>query len=143
MCACFNLRKASRAVTHSYDSVLRASGLRATQFSVLVGVSLRGEAPVGELADMLGLNRTTLTRNLGVLESNGLVAVSPGRDRRARHVSLTEAGERALREALPLWRKAQSKTVESLGPERWDGLLENLSRLSGGRGSSRSRSLRS
>lgn len=129
-CACFNLRRAARAVTHSYDAVLRSSGLRITQFTVLVGVSLIREAPLNVLADLLGLDRTTLTRNLTALEERRLITVTPGADRRTRLVSLSPDGQRAVSEALPLWRKAQKETIDAFGTERWTQMMPELARMS-------------
>src|SRR5476651_398574 len=62
-CACFNFRKASRAVTQMYDSILSPSGMRSTQFTVLIGLALKDKITVTELADMLAIDRTTLTRS--------------------------------------------------------------------------------
>src|SRR5713226_7185668 len=81
-CACANLRKATRATTQLYDAMLRPSGLRATQFTLLVATRLIHTAPVTRLAKELGMDRTTLTRNLRLLERQGLIRVRPGRDRR-------------------------------------------------------------
>src|SRR5947209_7151029 len=68
-CACSNVRKAARAVTQLFDEVLQPSGLRSTQFTLLVAVALMDEAPVTELAGALVMDRTTFTRNLKPLES--------------------------------------------------------------------------
>src|SRR6266487_5773996 len=106
-CACLNVRKAARAVTHLYDEVLQPSGLRSTQFNLLVAVALAGEAPVMRLAEVLVLDRTTLARNLKPLESQGLVVVEPGEDKRVRLIRLTDHGYQLLEQSLPYWRKAQ------------------------------------
>ena len=78
------------------------------------------------LARSLGLDRTTLTRNLKPLEREGLVASSPGKDQRVRLLRLTEAGQRTLQRAYPLWEEAQAKVVKALGQRRWMTLLEGL-----------------
>ncbi len=88
-CACLNVRKAARAVTQLYDEVLQPSGLRATQFNLLVAIALAGEAPVTRLADALVMDRTTLTRNLKPLESQGLITIEAGTDRRVFHLDAT------------------------------------------------------
>ncbi len=126
-CACFNLRKAARAVTQLYDNILRPTGLRATQFSLLVATSLSGPITVTRLAEMGVIDRTTLTRNFKPLEKRGLIEVALGEDRRTRVVRLTRRGKEALRKALPLWKKGQAHIIRELGMERWSALKANLS----------------
>lgn len=81
---------------------------------------------VNELAEVLGMDRTTLTRNLKPLEREGCLRSDPGQDRRTRVVSLTTEGEAALAKALPLWRQAQTHVEETLGQQRWSDLLSHL-----------------
>lgn len=125
-CLCFNLRKASRLVTQAFDRALKPAGLKVTQFSVLMGVRARPGARLGRLARALGLERTTLTRNLELLASRGLVTLAPGQDRREQTVSLTPRGAQALEAALPHWRQAQEQMVQLLGPQGMEGLLGQL-----------------
>jgi DNA-binding MarR family transcriptional regulator len=126
-CTCFNLRKAARAVTQMYDDFLRPSGIRSTQFSLLM--LIRGLGPIGitELADKAVMDRTTLKRNLELLQREGLVRVTTGADARVREVSLTAAAEKRLVEALPLWRRAQAHNTGELGAARSGRLLGDLS----------------
>ena len=126
-CACFNLRRVTRAVTQLYDDFLRPTGLRVTQFSVLVALRNMERATVNQLADKLVVDRTTLTRNLRPLQQAGLVRTRPGVDRRVREISLTPAGEEKLHQALPRWREAQNEMRRSLGRDRLDRLLADLS----------------
>ena len=126
VCSCVNLRMASRAVTQLYDSLLQPSGLKATQFGLLVALSATGEAPLTRVAQAMVMDRTTLTRNLRPLVDRGLVRVKPGEDRRSRMISLTGKGEKSLKTALPLWEKAQKKIIEGLGPERMWDMLDDL-----------------
>jgi len=125
-CSAARLRRASRALSRLYDEILEPSGLRGTQFSVLVALSLTGGAPLLRLAEELGLDRTTMTRNLAPLERDGLVVSAPGPDKRVRLIQLTDAGRRTLAKALPLWEKAQQQVVETLGEQRWRGLMQAL-----------------
>ena len=97
-CTCFNLRKAARAVTQYYDDALRPSGLRVTQFSLLSVIKQFGTVNIGTLADEAVMDRTTLTRNLKLLEQEGLVTVTAGDDARVREVSLTAAAQEQLAE---------------------------------------------
>ncbi len=83
-CACFNLRKVTRAVTQLYDELLRPAGLRVTQFSLLVAVRMAGPVGVTRLVELTVMDRTTLTRNLELLQKQGLIEVASGEDRRTR-----------------------------------------------------------
>jgi DNA-binding MarR family transcriptional regulator len=126
-CVCFNLRKAARAVTQIYDDVLRPTGLRATQHSLLHVLKVVGTASVSRLAELAVMDRTTLARNLDLLEREHLVRVQPGTDARVREVSLTNQGQKRLAAALPYWEEAQSQVTMKLGSGRSDRLLSDLS----------------
>jgi DNA-binding MarR family transcriptional regulator len=126
-CTCFNLRKAARAVTQMYDEFLRPSGLRCTQFSLLMLVRGVGPIRITELADRAVMDRTTLKRNVELLEREGLVRIEAGEDARVREVSLTAAAEARLAKALPLWQRAQAHVTRELGQGRADRLLADLS----------------
>jgi DNA-binding MarR family transcriptional regulator len=126
-CACFSLRKASRAVTQLYDDALRPAGLRTTQFSLLALLRLAGTVPMTKLAEEAVMDRTTLARNLEVLQRDGLVRVQPGEDARVREVEITRAGRARLEEAFPRWQRAQRSLARSLGARRMDRMLADLS----------------
>lgn len=128
-CACFALRRAARALSRHYDRILAPRGLRTTQFSALMAVNVRGPMTVSALAELVVADRTTLTRNLGVLEARGLVRLDPGHDRRQRLVSITDQGVQALRRALPLWSKAQAEVRQGMGGERLAPFLDTLGEL--------------
>ncbi len=125
-CTIFNLRKAARTVTHLYDEMLKPSGLRSTQYSLLTVISMGEAETISDLAHQLVMDRTTLTRNLKPLQSQGWIKRVPGEDRRTRAWTITAQGRKALARALPLWQKAQKDTVNLLGKECWDGLLDHL-----------------
>lgn len=129
VCACFNFRKASRAVTQLFDAVLQPSGLRSTQFVILVRIGADGRPNLPDLARHLNVDRTTLTRNLQPLAREGLLRISEGREERASIVRLTPKGERALAATVPLWEKAQKRFVEQFGGQRWPSMLEDLHRV--------------
>lgn len=114
-CLCLASRRAARALTRAYDRRLRAEGIRSTQLSLLVMLALRGPTRMGLLADALALERTTLTRNLAVLEKRNWVRVRPGKDARARIAELTAAGRRQAEIAVPAWREAQAEALAVLG----------------------------
>jgi DNA-binding MarR family transcriptional regulator len=129
-CVCYNTRKVARAVTRRYDDALRPCGLRATQLTLLMVIEAMGEPTISALAEQLAMDRTTLARDLRPMEAAGWVAVVPGRDRRTRITRLTDSGGAILREALPLWRRAQAAMVESgLGVGEWARLRDELERL--------------
>jgi len=108
-CTCVALRRATRALTASYDAALRPSGLRVTQFSILRRLERLGPTPLTRLAIEAVLERTTMARNLDPLERRGLVKIEPGQDARARIVSLTDAGREAVAAATPYWQAAQTR----------------------------------
>jgi DNA-binding MarR family transcriptional regulator len=113
-CTCFKLRKVARAISRLYDHHLASVGLKTTQYSVLVNAS-RTALPVAELAEQLGLERTTLTRNLKPLADAGWVELKPGADSRQRIVTITDAGRAKVKEAYVVWRRAQSEFETLMG----------------------------
>ena len=128
-CACHRVRTASRAVTRAYDEALRPVGLRATQLSVLAAVAAEEAMSITALANLMGMDRSTLTRNLRPLEAEGLVALGNEGWRRSRMLTLTKLGRSRLGEALPLWSKAQQALKRKLGDRAWNdvrGVLDHL-----------------
>ena len=106
-CVCAAARRTSRALTRAFEKAMRGSGLRGTQFSLLAMLVQTGPMPTSRLADFLGLERTTLTRNLRPLVRDRLVRIDEGEDRRVHRVAITAQGEEAARRAFPFWKKAQ------------------------------------
>lgn len=107
-CRCLAARRRARSITRLFETRLRPHGLRATQFSVLAALALKGPTPISELAEFLALERTTLTRGATLLARNGWVAAAPSEDARRHPLRLTRAGRRKLEQALPAWRRAQT-----------------------------------
>ena len=131
-CGSFNLRRTARAVTRFYDVALQDCGIRSTQFTILVGIAKSQPTSIGALADLLSIDRTTLTRSLRLLKKDGLLAISDRSTKRQRFLTLTPRGERTLKRSAPMWRKAQEQFVEALGAEYWmhfRGELEKLARM--------------
>ena len=114
-CHCLAARRYARALTRVYDRELRPHGLRSTQFSVLAALALKGPTPISELAEFLGLERTTLTRSAALLERNRWVDTSRSTDARERHLRLTPAGRRKVGGAFPAWKAAQDRIDRGLG----------------------------
>ena len=110
-CHCLAARQKARAITRIYDDRLRPHGLRATQFSVLVMLTLAGPLPLSELAERLGVERTTLTRSSALLERSGWVRTEASDDARERPLRLTGAGRRKVLAAYPAWKEAQDQVV--------------------------------
>ena len=106
-CVCNTLRMATRVVTQLYDDVLRPSGLRVTQFSMLAAIARLEEANLRQLEEALAIDQTTLTRSLGLLERDGLTERVAHPDRRIKAMRLTPRGRAVLRAARPLWSRAQ------------------------------------
>jgi DNA-binding MarR family transcriptional regulator len=128
-CASFNFRRTSRAVTRLYDRALEESGIRSTQFAILVGIAKNQPVSIGALADVLVIDNTTLTRSLRLLEKEGLVAISNRAAMRQRFLTITANGEHALARSLPAWRAAHERFVATIGPEYWVELRSELERL--------------
>ena len=128
-CVCFNTRKLARCVSQMYDTALEPSGLKNTQFALLAMVSVREPISITELADAMGIERTTLTRNLKVLVRDGLLAVMQGADARSRAVTITTAGRSRVKTAFPLWAEAQERLVKRIGKRRWMTLKTELEAL--------------
>jgi DNA-binding MarR family transcriptional regulator len=110
-CACSVARRKSRELTRFYERSMRGSGLRAAQFTLLATLIQTGPMAATRLADFLGLDRTTLTRNLRPLVRDGLIIVEEGADRRVHNAAITAKGEEAARNAFPAWRKAQDAAL--------------------------------
>jgi DNA-binding MarR family transcriptional regulator len=117
-CAVMNFRQVSRSVTARFDDQLRPAGLRATQLNLLMAIETGAATTVTGLAEILAMDRTTMTRNLKLLRDRGLVE--------KRRIALTEKGQRAAATALPLWEKAQAEILGGLGQKRWAALLSEL-----------------
>jgi len=107
-CACAALRRATRAVTQHYERHFRGTGLRATQFTVLATLAQTGPLSISELSEILGLERTTLSRNLRLIENKGWVSAIAHGDQRVRRMALTPKGRKKAAIALPVWRRADA-----------------------------------
>jgi DNA-binding MarR family transcriptional regulator len=126
ICLCTGLRQAAQAMTEIYDAALAPSGLKITMFRVIRRLSEAGQPTISELADIVGLDRSSLGRNLKVLEREKIVTFVGGADERSKVVQLTSKGRKALETALPLWRAVQKRMKSTLGAEK-DAVLRVLS----------------
>jgi DNA-binding MarR family transcriptional regulator len=114
-CSCFAARRTARMITQHYEQGLKPTGLTVTQFTLLAMLSLGGAQQVSRFADQLGVERTTLTRNLRSLRARGWVTEAATGDRRVRLLAITKRGIAAARAALPHWREAQQSIARRLG----------------------------
>src|SRR6266536_5030470 len=128
-CICNTLRMVSRVVTQLYDNVLRPSGLRVTQFSILATIARLGEANLRQLESMVAIDQTTLTRSLNLLERDGLIERASHPDARIRAMKLASKGRRALAAARPLWARAQDKVLREWGTTAWADARRRLAHL--------------
>lgn len=118
-CTCFAIRRAARHVSQGYDRALAPTGLRTTQFSLLSTLSRHGPQNLAAVAEVLLMDRTTMSRAVRPLERDGFVAIGPDReDGRARILTITSAGRAKLEEARPLWARAERLQREAYGEER-------------------------
>lgn len=131
-CPALRVRAASRMLARIYDEALREIGLEMSQLPVLAAVALSGERglKVTEVARALVMDRTSVTRAIRPLENTGLlrVARAPG-DARSKRIVLTRAGERALRDAYPRWKRTTARILDVVGADRVKALGVELSAL--------------
>ena len=131
-CLCAAVRKTGRVLTRKYEAHLKPSGLKVTQFSMLANIVRHPGISVSDLAGLLVMDQTTVTRNLGVLERSGYVRLETRPDdQRVRQVALTESGRAKVKEARPLWDRAQAEVEGLLGREDIDSLMISLRKLNG------------
>lgn len=128
-CLCTKLRRASRGVTKLYDDALEGVGINAAQYSLLKNLQRLGQPSISVLAEALGLDRSTLGRNLKVLQGRGLVLLAGGEDQRNRLVTLSDAGKACVSQALQAWEQTQQRLAERIGGERRALLFELLDEL--------------
>lgn len=124
-CTCFRVRKLTRLMSQRYDQALAPAGLNLNQYSILRRASGTPRS-IGELARELGMDRTTLTRDLKPLLAAGWVDTAPGDDARQRRIRVTAAGRRTVARAMPLWQAAQDDIERGLGRAGLIALHEQL-----------------
>lgn len=128
-CLHFRLRRITRLLTRHYDQVFRQLGLRVTQFNILAVLSQTGPVPVTKLADLIGLERSALARNLKLIAREGFVLLYEGEDRRTLVAEIAPAGRRKLTQALPVWKRAQDRLLAQLGSAESARLTAALAKL--------------
>ena len=125
-CASLNFRRTSRIVTRLYDTVMQESGVRSTQFAILVGIAKLQPVAMGTLANVLMLDSSTLTRSLRLLQKERMIEISKRSQMRRRFLKLTLSGQKALQRSLPLWRAAHERFLAEVGADYWLNLRNEL-----------------
>ena len=130
-CLCLHAQRAARVLARRFDEALRPLGLTNSQFSLIASLNRPGSARLGEVAALLGADRTTLTAALKLLQRRGLVEVTiDPDDRRGRRLSLTPQGMALFAEALPIWTKTHAVVDAKLGEAKAEQLRRDLRALS-------------
>jgi DNA-binding MarR family transcriptional regulator len=130
-CLNFLVRRSARIVGRCYDTALKPTGLRATQFNVMAVLAQSGALSFTRLAALLGMERSALARNLKPLERQGFAEVSAGTDKRVRVAVLTPRGKQKLLSSLPIWSKAQTRLANELAAGEVDRLVGLLKKVTG------------
>jgi DNA-binding MarR family transcriptional regulator len=125
-CFCLGLRRATRIVTQRYDAALRPFGIRATQLPILTAAASGAGVPLTPLAERLGMERTTLLRNLRPLLRRGLVDVRRAAGHRHDELFGTAKGRGLLARAYPAWRGVQDEVRTRLSAPAWQRTLRDL-----------------
>jgi DNA-binding MarR family transcriptional regulator len=113
-------------MTQFYDACLAEAGIEAAQFALLMALDIAKDKSQAALGQMLGMDKTTLSRNLKVLRGKGWAESVAGKDARRRRVSLTAEGRARLREARPAWRKAGDIFREGMTEREWATMWSSL-----------------
>jgi DNA-binding MarR family transcriptional regulator len=115
-CVCSQVRRLARKLSSHYDTLLSPENLTITQYSLLANIDRAGQLSHTALAEKVGMERTTLTRNLRPLIRAKWVSAATGQDRRRHLLHLTTAGRRKLVRSLPRWAEAQGQFLSQIGP---------------------------
>lgn len=130
-CLCLHAQRAARALARRFDEALKEVGLNNGQFSMMMSLNRPDSPTMGQVADFLAMDRTTLTAKLKPLQRRGLVEVSPDeKDRRSRRLALTDEGRKVLASAVPIWRREHGILDEELGDIEAGRLRAELMKIS-------------
>jgi DNA-binding MarR family transcriptional regulator len=130
-CACATARQVARVLTQLYDSRLRDVGMEAPQFALMMTLAKHGPCSQGALGRRYALDKTTVSRNLRLLERNGWIASSVASDRRERQLVLTAVGRKRLAAAKPAWKKAQDQLRSGMTARQWDAMFRAFRTVTG------------
>ena len=127
-CVGARVRRTSRALTSFYNDRVKAAGIRITQWPILAALRAAGALTITELADAVGTDQSTISRNIRPLVRDGFVDLSEETDGRKRHARLTPRGVAKFNEAYPLWKAAQDEVLALVGKD-WERIRETLASL--------------
>lgn len=126
-CLCLHAQRAARALARRFDLALKPAGLTNGQFSLLMSLNRPEPPPMGPVAQLLAMDRTTLTAALKPLQKRGLIAIEPDpRDRRGKRLRLTQEGMDVLVRALPIWTQTHTEVEAQLSGGDADRLRQDL-----------------
>ncbi|MCB1171914.1 MAG: winged helix-turn-helix transcriptional regulator [Leptospiraceae bacterium] len=126
-CTFFNTRKSSRILSRLYDRAFTRAGIKGTQFSLLATVCYYNGQTITSIAHQAIIDRTTLSRNLAVLEKQGLIIVRDSEDPgNQKKVEITHAGEAVLEKSLEVWQEIHETIQDRMGPQNWRQLIRLL-----------------
>jgi DNA-binding MarR family transcriptional regulator len=125
-CACATARQLARVLTQLYDGRLRASGIEAPQFALMLTLDKEGPCSQTALGRRYALDKTTVSRNVRLLQRRGWVAVSSAGDQRERRIVLTAEGRRRLALARPQWKKAQAELRDRMTGPQWERMFQTF-----------------
>ncbi|MDF2802937.1 MAG: MarR family transcriptional regulator [Anaerocolumna sp.] len=128
-CTCRNIRMTARVTTQYFDKIFQKAGIKAAQFALLSDISSHGTISINELADILLMDQTTVTRNIENLRKLNYVHIEPGKDLRKKYVSISRNGQDKLKEAMPLWIAAQEFLVKEIGEQKYEEFLNTLGEI--------------
>lgn len=128
-CYCLMLRRAASSVTDMYDKALAEYGITLNQFSIIINLNNMSMATTTELAQQIGLERSTLVRNLKAIMAMGYIENVSGENERNNHLRVTSSGRHLLKLTIPVWQSVQDKISESLGSENAALLMDMLYKL--------------
>ena len=129
-CLCALIRKVGRIATRNYDNLLKPCGIKITQFSLLANIARNPATTVSELAKLLSMDQTTVSRNIRVLEKSGYVRFEDEMtDHRIKRIQISDLGVSKMNEARPLWEQAQLEMQRVLGRENIEVMMKSVKKL--------------
>jgi len=128
-CICHEFRKTARVLINFYDDSLKSADLKSNQFLILVAVAFMKSTNFKTLAEFLGIDQSTLARNLVTVEKQGFVTVKPGKNRREKIITLSRKGKQKLALAFPMWQNAQKILLDKIGVDKWHKLKAEIAEV--------------
>ena len=128
LCYCTNLRRSANIISDFYDTTLKSAGLTVAQYSLLVNLLRLGSANITHWAERVGLDRSTMVRNVKLLQAHDFIELTEGH---GKVFTLSSEGRRVLELAVPLWQKAQEQMEDALGKDDAEAIFRISEKLQG------------